>query len=241
MSTPVLAGDMSAFPLPEILLMLNNNKKTGALRCTDGDVSKTIEWETGQIVFARSSLDEDRLGSHLVARGKISTRQLDEASQALGKDERLGKALIRLGMLAPNDLFEAVRGQVTEIVYSLFHWKAGRFEFLPDPPAGEKISLNTTVMNLIMEGTRRLDELSRVREKIQSDQMVLAPAKTPEEVAAMVQLSPFEKTILGLVDGRRTVREVVDRGGRGEFDALQALYSLLSAGLIRVQVLSLNT
>jgi len=232
---------MSAFPLPEILLMLNNNKKTGALRCTEGKVSKTIEWETGQIVFARSSLDEDRLGSHLVARGKISTQQLDEASRALGKDERLGKALIRLGMLAPNDLFEAVRGQVTEIVYSLFHWKGGRFEFLPDPPAGEKISLNTTVMNLIMEGTRRLDELSRVREKIQSDQMVLAPAKTPEEVATMVQLSPFEKTILGLVDGRRTVREVVDRGGRGEFDALQALYSLLSAGLIRVQVLSFNT
>jgi hypothetical protein len=240
MITPVLAGDMRAFPLPEILLMLNNNRKTGALRCGLGEVSKTIEWENGQIIFARSSLPEDRLGAHLVAGGKITPQQLEEASRALGKDERLGKALIKLGMLTPNDLFEAVRGQVTEIVYSLFHWKEGRFEFLPGPPPGEKISLSTTVMNLIMEGTRRLDELSRVREKIQSDQMVLAPAKTPEEVATMVRLSAFEKTVLGLVDGRRTVRDIVERGGRGEFDALQALYSLLSAGVVRVQVLSFD-
>ena len=211
------------------------------LDCSAGEASKTIEWEKGQIVFARSTLPEDRLGEHLVARGKITAAQLDEASRALAKDERLGKALIRLGLLSPNDLFEAVRGQVTEIVYSLFHWKEGRFEFLNDPPAGEKISLNTTVMNLIMEGTRRLDEMSRVKEKIPSDRIILAPAKTPEELAALVQLSAFEKTVIGLVDGRRTVREIIERAGRGEFEAMQALYSLLSAGIIRMQVLSFET
>ncbi len=241
MSAPVLSGDMRAFPLPEILLMLNNNRKTGALRCSQGEIIKTVEWENGEIVFARSTRPEDRLGPWLVAHGKITAQQLEEASRALGAEERLGKALIRLGLMAPTDLFEAVRGQVTEIIYSLFHWKEGRFEFQQGPATNEKIALNTTVMNVIMEGVRRLDELSRVKEKIPSDQMVLSPVKTLEEVAKAVRLSEFEKTVIALVDGRRTVREIIRMAGRGEFDCLQALYALLSAGVIRVQVLSFES
>ena len=41
MSAPVLSGDMRAFPLAEILLMLNNNRKTGSLTCSHGEVAKT--------------------------------------------------------------------------------------------------------------------------------------------------------------------------------------------------------
>jgi two-component system, OmpR family, response regulator len=238
MSASVLSGDLKAFPLPEILLMLNNNRKTGSLRCIDGQVTKTVEWENGEIVFARSTRPEDRLGAYLVGRGLITAPQLGQASASLQGQERLGKALIRLGMIAPNVLFEAVRRQVTEIIYSLFHWKEGRFEFEPGQATQEKVALSSTVMNLIMEGTRRLDELSQVKQKIQNDLMVLAPAKTPEELAKMVQLSPFEKTVLDLVDGRRSVREVVRLAGKGEFECMQALYSLLSAGVARVQVVS---
>jgi Domain of unknown function (DUF4388) len=238
MSASVLSGDLKAFPLPEIFLMLNNNRKTGVLRCIDGQVTKTVEWENGEIVFARSTRPEDRLGAYLMARGLLTAPQLEEATRNLKEQERLGKALTRLGLIAANDLFAAVRAQVTEIVYSLFHWKEGRFEFEPGAATNEKVSLNSTVMNLIMEGTRRLDELSQVKLKIQNDLMVLAPAKTPQELAKMVQLSEFEKKVLDLVDGRRNVREVVRLSGKGEFECMQTLYSLLSAGVVRVQVVS---
>ncbi len=44
----------------------------------------------------------------------------------------------------------------------------------------------------------------------------------------------------GLVDGRRTVREVVDAAGHGEFEGWQALHALLSAGLLRVQMIAFD-
>ena len=241
MSGPVLSGDLRAIPLADVLLLLNNNRKTGSLRCLQPDVTKTVEWEGGEIVFARSSRPEDRLGAYLLSRGRVTSAHLEQAKREAGARERLGRTLVRLGAMKPDDLWDAVRGQVVEIVYSLFHWKEGFFDFREGPPTSEKIALQTSMMNVIMEGTRRLDEWSRVKQKIQSDRVILAPVKALEDVARSVKLSEFEKSVMGLVDGRRTVRDIVALAGRSEFDSWQALYALLSAGVVRVQLLAFDT
>jgi hypothetical protein len=240
MSAPVLSGDLRAIPLADVLLLLNNNQKTGTLRCARAGLFKSVEWEKGKIVFARSSAPEDRLGSYLMARGKVTALQVQQAGPAVGAQERLGKALIRLGVMTPASLWEAVRGQISEILYSLFRWPEGAFEFREGEAPREKIVLESSVVSLIMEATRRVDELSRIRAKIQSDRAVLAPVKTLAEVGASGGLSDFERTVLGLVDGKRTVRDVVALAGRSEFDTLQALYGLLSAGVIRVQLVAFD-
>lgn len=239
-SAPVLAGDLRVIPLPDILLLLNTNHKTGTLRCLAAGATKTIEWEKGDIVFARSTMPGDRLGAFLLAQGRITTAQLQEASPLVSRQDRLGKVLIKIGALTPATLWSGVQTQVTEIVYSLFHWKEGLFEFREGPPSGEKIALDISVMNLIMEGTRRLDEWSRVKEKIHNDRVILAPVKSADELARQVKLSDFERTVLGLVDGRRAVREIVAVAGRAEFETWQALHALLSAGVIRIQLLSFD-
>ena len=238
MSAPVLSGDLRAFPLADILLMLNNNRKSGVLRCIQGQAEKVIEYDGGEIVFARSSMPDDRLGPFLVARGKLTPAQHQQANKSLLPDERLGEALTRLGMLAQPDLLGVIRAQVLEIAYSLFHWKEGRFEFLEGSASGEKIALNSSVMNVIMEGTRRLDEWSRIREKIHSDGVVLTPARSLEDATRSVKLSDFERLVLGLVDGRRNVREIVGLAGSAEFETWQALHALMSAGMIRAQLVS---
>lgn len=240
MSAPVLSGDLRAFPLPDVLLMINTNHKTGMLRCMQPGATKSVEWANGEIVFARSTMPGDRLGAFLLAQGKVTPSQLQQASPMVGSQDRLGKALIKIGALTPSELWSAVRGQVTEIVYSLFHWKEGQFEFREGPPSTERISLDINVMNLIMEGTRRLDEWSRVKEKIQNDRIILAPVKSLDELARSVKLADFEKVVLGLVDGRRTVRDIITLARHEEFEAWQALHALLSAGVIRIQLLALD-
>ena len=240
MSAPVLSGDLRAIPLPDILLLLSNNHMTGNLRCLGSGATKTVEWENGDIVFARSTMPGDRLGAFLLAQKKITAAQLQAASPLVSRQDRLGKVLIKIGALTPSELWSAVQKQVMEIVYSLFHWDRGSYEFREGPPSKEKIALNITVMNLIMEGTRRLDEWSRVKEKIQNDRVILAPVTSAEELARQVKLSDFERLVLGLVDGRRTVREIVALASRNEFETWQALNALLSAGVIRIQLLVLD-
>lgn len=51
------------------------------------------------------------LGALLVRRGLISTRQLDEALAGKEQDERLGEALIRLGLAHEYDVARTLAGQ----------------------------------------------------------------------------------------------------------------------------------
>ncbi len=239
MSATVLAGDLASVALADILMLLHNARKTGSLSCTRGEVSKTLEWEAGQIVFARSSMRADRLDAYLLTHGIITGEQLRTTEEA-GGDERLGAKMIRLGILTPSIIEEAVKGHVSEIVYSLFLWKDGAVEFAEGDPPVEKITLDSSVLNLILEATRRLDEWAVVREKIQSDQIVLTPLKTFEEATKAANLSDIERDVLVLVDGRRTVRRVVDTAGHGDFEGWQALHALLSAGLLRFQMIAFD-
>lgn len=240
MSGTLLAGNLMFVPLPDIMLLLANNRKSGSLFCQNVGVSKVLEFDGGKIVFARSTLAEDRLGAYLVSHRIVTEAQLRRAEPSVGDQERLGKALVRVGLLTADSLREHVRGQVTEIIYSLFAWTRGSFEFREGAPQPETIALDVSVMSLIIEGTRRLDEWSRVREKIQSDGVVLAPVRSPAEADPSINLSDVEKSVLDLVDGRRTVRMIVQRSGQGRFQTWQALHSLLSAGLIRIQLLALE-
>jgi hypothetical protein len=79
-----------------------------------------------------------------------------------------------------------------------------------------------------------------VREKIQSELVVLTPAKPLSEIDSTLTLSDFERQVLSLVDGRRTVRQVVEQARKGKFQTWQVLHALLSTGVIRIQVLAFD-
>jgi hypothetical protein len=240
MSGSILVGDLSSMPLADILLLLNNTQKTGSLRCSRPDATKTLEWEAGEIVFARSSMKEDRLDAYLIERGLITPAQSWRAAQTAGQ-ERLGAVMVRLGMITPETLCQAVQGQIAEIVYSLFHWKQGHFEFWERKLPQEKIPLETSVLNLILEGVRRLDEWTRVREMIGNEAVILTAVKSVDEKTSKADLSALEQSALDLVDGRRTVGDIVEQIGAESLEVWQALHALLSAGFVRTQIISFDT
>jgi hypothetical protein len=240
MSGSILAGDLSSMPLADILLLLNNTQKTGSLRCSRPDAAKTLEWDAGEIVFARSSMKEDRLDAYLIERGLITAEQSWRAARAPG-EERLGAVMVRMGMITPETLCKAVQGQIAEIVYSLFHWKEGHFEFWERKLPQEKIPLDASVLNLILEGVRRLDEWTRVREMINNEGVILTPVKEVDEKLAVAELSALEQSALDLVDGRRTVGQIAEQVGAESLEVWQALHALLSAGFVRTQMIAFDT
>ena len=61
-----------------------------------------------------------------------------------------------------------------------------------------------------MEGSRRLEEWDAVNKKIPSLSAVVAMAPLPGDSGVEVNLKPEEWRLLTLIDGRRTVRDLVD-------------------------------
>lgn len=236
MSTrPVLSGDLSSISLSDLFSLITLSKKTGALRCTRGAESRTIQWEQGEIVFARSNSVRDSLGCFLVRRGLITEEQNAESARRITPDTRHGKVLVRLGYITTEQLWWAVKNQVLEIVYGLFHWTTGFFEFLEGKvESREKIVLAVSTTKVVMEGIRRLDEWRKFATRLSDPGMLLeaVPGKSPGG-GREHEPTPEEKKVLALLNGSRTVEEVAKLSGQGEFEAYSALYEALRLGEIR--------
>ena len=232
----ILRGEIGAIHFSDILTFLNIIKKTGLLETSSGEIKKSVYWEKGEIVFAKSNDPYDSLGHYLVRNGKISEEQHLEAGKNAKEDQKLGKVLVQRKMISPQELWWGVKNQVLDIIYSLFGWTSGVFTFyITEESPEEKITLKTSTSNLIMEGIRRLDEWKRIREQIPSNNVIPVVLEKVDPASPEVVLNELEKLILSKIDGEKNVKILVRESRSDEFTVNSILYSLFSAGLIEIK------
>ena len=111
------AGEILDMTVPHFLRGLRTAKKTGtAVFERDGDVKK-VYFKEGEVIFASSNRDEDRLGEYLLRAGTITKAQYDAASEIIKRaNKKLGAILVELGFLSPHDLVSGVKLQVRDII-----------------------------------------------------------------------------------------------------------------------------
>jgi len=232
----ILSGDLGAINLADIFGLLGMSRKTGVLKVTRGAETRSLHWDQGEIVFARSNSVRDSLGNFLVRKGIITPEQNAVSASKIDETTRHGKVLVRMGFITADQLLWAVKQQVLEIVYSLFHWRSGFFEFVEgETDAKEKITLSMSTTKVIMEGIHRLDEWAKMRAIFPDDTVILEPVLRPGEVGARPDLGPDDRKLLALVDGSRTLAEINSLARQGEFECYSLLFNLVSTGALRVR------
>jgi curved DNA-binding protein CbpA len=220
--------------LPGILTHLHGIKASGTLSLAKDSTIKNLYIKNGEIIFASSNYEGDRLGEVLLKAGKISVKQFDMASKVMSHTKkRLGGILVELGYLKAKDLFWGVKYQVQEIVASLFGMTEGSYEFIPgEIPPGEVITLHMSTANLIMQGVKRIDDWTRISRGIPPMETVLKPTSDPMKLYQGIDLSDEEKIILSLFDGKRTIKDAISQSRVGDFEALKAVYVFYSIGML---------
>lgn len=228
-----LQGDFEGLTLASILQLLCNDQKTGVLTVTSDTEESRVFFDQGTIVYASASLKEARLGSLMRADGVISADQLQKClAQAKEEKMHLGKILVDKGYISLETLKKYNTKQVEAILYNLLFWKKGRFEY-KDAKLNLKGMIITQLnpMKLILEASRRIDELSVLQKYIPSDRIVFKMSgkmQSKEEI----KLNANEWRILSLIDGTRTVRQIIDESGYDEFAVYKIFFSVISSGLI---------
>src|SRR5205814_9290507 len=132
-ATPTLHGDLSRIQLPDVLSFVSMIRHSGKLVLRKGDLERTLIWKDGDIVFATSNSPEDSLGLFLLRNGKITQQQYEDSKRRVTATTRHGKVLVQMGAISPKDLWWGVKNQALEIIYSLFSWSAGTFDFSESP------------------------------------------------------------------------------------------------------------
>lgn len=231
-------GNIRDTSLVKILVQLNRNRRTGTLSLATASCTKKIYLSEGDLIFASSTFEDDRLGEMLLKAGKITVEQYDKSVEVLksGSNKRQGAILVELGYLTPKDLFWGVKYQVNEIIHSMFLIEEGDYEFREgDLPTQEVITLRMSVGNLIYSGVNKIVNWTRIRKEMPHTDSVLKLSEDPLSLFQNIELTQQDKKILSLVDGKRTIKEIIDSSWLGSFDALKILYVLWAIGMVEDQ------
>jgi hypothetical protein len=210
--------------------------KTGMLSICRDKQQRDIYFKKGGIIYASSSGNEDQLlGNLILSRNKISKPDLERAlsiQKLTGK--RLGEVLLEMTKLTKKELMGFLQIQVEEIVYSLFGWNSGEFIFYGGklPPAVQ-VTAELNTMNVIMEGSRRIDEWIKIREVLPPEEARLEMVRYPKTKSGTFKLTVDDLRLFPLIDGNRTISELLQASSASEFHTRQALAKLVTLGLVR--------
>lgn len=231
-----IEGSLADVSLADICQLLSLGRKTGCLTVTDRSNFGYIYFGEGRVVYASVLNRPDRLGEILVKNGVIQPDDFSRAMEEQGKEgqKRLGDILVGFGALAFEELQKWVTLQVEEAVYHLFSWNQGTFHFNPNerPDEDQVLLVTLSADGLLLEGARRVDEWSQIERVVHSLDLIFKVGRDPQEAQGL-ELSGNQKKLFPLLDGTRTVRELVDESGLVEFETGKALYELIQAGFVQ--------
>lgn len=231
----MLRGTIEDFSLPDIFRLLSFTKKTGKLLVWRSAGDGRVFFRDGEVYFAQSSLKKEPLGQKLIRLGALTEGQLRRALDInASTGQRVGEILLDQGAITEEQLIAAVKGQIEEACFDLLRWELGEFDFESHDRFTVEIPISVSVENLIMEASRRVDELDMIRRKIPTSDVVLAVAPTPPEGAREINIAPDEWRLLVLVDGQRSVGDICEMANLDEFTGLRTMYGLLSSGLVDI-------
>jgi len=119
---------------------------------------------------------------------------------------------------------EAGTLQGEDAVYRLLTWSEGEFEVVFRTVRRREV-ITTSSQGLLMEGMRRLDEWSRLLEQL-PPLTHRFEIDTAELAARLGEVPDDNNKILRLIDGKRTLMEVIDGSDFGDLECLQAIARL---------------
>lgn len=232
-----ITGNLETMELSELLQWLSQGQKTGTLVVVNRRTAKQIYFRKGKIVSAASSDPREYLGHFLVRQGLIDEGQLAMAMSRQEEEKALlGRILVDMDLISENDLDEMLRRKAQEGIYDLFTWEAGEFRFLDgELPEYDMVPIALDVTGIILEATRRLDELNRIRTLIPS--RLAVPVIVSDEWDALVrsaELDEGQRRILAAVNDDRTIEEIALEAHAGDYYASEVLYPLVKAGHLKV-------
>ncbi|MBS1192814.1 MAG: response regulator, partial [Nitrospirae bacterium] len=236
-----LAGEIKQMTIPWLFQGLRTQSKTGTAIFeyiqdqTAEKVVKKVYFKNGDIVFASSSLTEDRLGDFLLRTGKLTQAQFDASTEIIKQTgKKQGAILVERGFIKPQDLVNAVKDQVKRIILMLFSLRMGSYRFDEAPlPMADIIPLQMSTGSLILEGITNL-EWQAIRRALPAPTTIVRPATDPSTLFQDASLTDEQKTVFSFIDGKRSIEEICGLSGVGDFNTLKAMHLLLALRMAEI-------
>lgn len=227
-----IEGPISELNLIDLFQILSFNQKTGVLGIDSSENEKAkVYFENGHVIFV--SIEGQHIGLAMIKSGKINKEDYEEKlMKSVGTNEtEIAKEAIKIGIFAEDEFRKFLKTRIEDSVYKLFEWHDGYFKFEEGGFILEPLfKFRIKTESLIMEGSRRIDEWSRLSSKIPSSAIVPRLSENPEKIDVL-DLKPKEWEILAMINGSNSIKDIADKYG-DEFEIAKLIYGMITLGIV---------
>lgn len=232
----MLRGEIGEFTVAEILQMIGLQEKTGMLRIRSRGRSATIFFESGKVVSTRDRrlITKDPFLDYLEQKQVLQPDQSNrvmEIKQSSGGD--IVEILNELNLIDKKQLADHLTNYSTETLEAIIKWETGSFEFIPvsDSIPEKKLIKPIRIEPILMEALRRRDEVEEIRRFLPPmDSKIRIAVKEIDELP----LEKDERKLLDLVNGERSIEEIVELNQAPEVETLDMLEKFFALGIIAI-------
>jgi len=233
-----IEGPLRELGIHDVFQLLDLSRKTGTLTVTSQlrDNEGVVLFENGKVISASIKSNPHRIGDLLVRSGRLTDADLATVreAQAKGDRRRFGEILVGLGLVTAREMERQMRLQIEAVVFELMSWSEGHFRFTEglSEDALRDASAPLGTESLLMEGARRIDEWSRIADRVPNLSVIPDLAPGDADHPALLDLLPQEWKVLAMIDGHTDLRSIAATLSMSEFDVARIVYGLVSTGVV---------
>ena len=218
------AGDMA-----DVLALIGQLSARGELVVMEGEVSRSVFFEHGNVVGVQTNAEEERIGMLLYKYGVISEEAIFPVLERARKGDLFGMAAVELGLVNEEVIYKYLGRQVEEVVFAVLAATDGAYCFLDGFDETRLVSRQVvSATALLMNHLTRIDEIRHLRPWIPSADFVplrLAPRSAVDRDHALVW---------DAIDGLSSVGDIGRSTGLGEFEVTKQVFQLSQAQLVAI-------
>jgi curved DNA-binding protein CbpA len=182
---------------------IHAGRKNGRLVARKGDWERILAFQDGGLIFAKTTVPEERLGAILTNLGRLSPENAAMIPGLTSSGHMIGEALISKRLITHKDLYEALLAQMSHISLALFSEFEAQFRFEErERIVDVDFEMKMYVPQLIELGIREMPCHPALIDFL-SPRVPMAGGS-----GASKTLGSDDKSLLASLDGRRTSEEI---------------------------------
>lgn len=230
-----LKGNLRDFSLTQLLNLVHLARKNGILRIEDSSNRVWLGFREGKLAYGGFNQDDNGLVAILYRARKINANQyrtIKERASSMS-DKELGLLLVSAGYLTQQEILQSIHEYLISIVKRLFFWTSGTFAFENDAPLPtDRILLRINLDNLILEGSRQIQEYDQLKDEIPSLDIALKFCDRPGTNVRNLRLNQEEWKVVSYIHPKNSLKKISEVTNLNDLEIRRITFGLLQAGVV---------
>ena len=229
-----MQGQLNKKLVADLIREIAEKRLSGRLTLSQEKSVKTILFDAGEPISVSSNLPAEQIDHKLIKDGRATRGLVESARRRENDSDLLGRALVEIGVVSEEVMWEYQREIAVEIIKSLFEWEDGKYEFEPFESV-YGLALDLSSSDCILMGTRHVSDRKCVADAYApTDGRIQAASLDTGHFAFSARLNTLESYILSRINVPTRVGDVSALVGMPEGETVQAICALTALGLARV-------